>query len=139
MAAQDDPLVVPPESVADVWPRVKRHIQAACAITGCDVTAHELRRQCSDPHGLVRLVMLPGGAAVVEARAEDSAIHVLALGGDALPRDWHLWLSAWLVSVARAFGCKRVTLRGRKGWRRKLAPLGYREIALGLLALEVTE
>lgn len=52
-------------------------------------------------------------------------------------RDFHIWLFGGELSEmyameravsdwARANGCGRVTIAGRKGWERVMAPLGYR-------------
>jgi hypothetical protein len=51
--------------------------------------------------------------------------------------DFHIWLfggslkempamEAACAEWARANGCRRMTIAGRKGWERVMAPLGYR-------------
>lgn len=58
-------------------------------------------------------------------------------GVSEVTRDFHIWLfggelsEMWAMERdvsdwARAHGLSRVTIKGRKGWERVLAPLGYR-------------
>jgi hypothetical protein len=54
---------------------------------------------------------------------EGPCLHVwLAAGRLAAVLDLRPGLEAW----ARGAGCTRITLEGRKGWARVLAPFGYR-------------
>lgn len=58
-------------------------------------------------------------------------------GVSEVTRDFHIWLFGGQLSEmwameravsewARAQGCGRITIKGRKGWERVMAPLGYR-------------
>lgn len=75
-------------------------------------------------------------AAVDEGRAQFWPGHESA-GVSEVTRDFHIWLFGGRLSEmwameravsdwARAQGCSRITIKGRKGWERVMAPLGYR-------------
>lgn len=53
----------------------------------------------------------------------DGAIHGWLTGGE---MKGALVLIPQIERTAKFWGCDRATLRGRKGWARVLAPLGYR-------------
>lgn len=59
----------------------------------------------------------PGVGAVPER-----VIHVWLAGG---AMDEILTVTPWMEAQARAMGCTQVTIEGRKGWVRALAPQGY--------------
>jgi hypothetical protein len=58
-----------------------------------------------------------------------------------ITHDFHIWLAGGSLPEllemerggehwARAHGCRRMTVDGRKGWERVLKPLGYRSVTL---------
>lgn len=65
---------------------------------------------------------LGNGCAMV-TEIVDGAIHGWLAGGDL---NGVLALIPHIERTARFWGCDRATLRGRRGWIRALAPLGYR-------------
>lgn len=52
------------------------------------------------------------------------ALHVASLGGQYMDR-WLPHLLVLLADVAQNQGCSHVTLLGRRGWQRELAPAGF--------------
>jgi hypothetical protein len=111
------------DEVWQYWPQVRRLVKRACRVCG-DYTAGQLRDRCAhDPQWA--LVMLQGGCAVIHVDPDNDALHVAVLAGDGLPAGWHMWLCQWLRHVAQDMGLQWVTLRGRKGWQRKLKALGW--------------
>lgn len=125
--------VVEPHDVAYVWPLVCRHIEAAQRRGPTDHTLHELRHYC---HGQSwRLLVLNNGDGAAIIRLLNGRLHVVSLGGT-FDKGWPAELHEWLMAICPYFELKGVTLCGRKGWGRLLAPLGYRPIGGGYLGVE---
>jgi hypothetical protein len=130
--------IVPTSEVSRTWPKVRRYIRAACAWTGGVEKADDLKVRCMNEEGHVLAVLHEGrelvGAAVLEANGQ--ALHVTSLGGN-LPKGWLPSFVDWLVWVALHCGTREITLRGRKGWQRRLAGLGFVPDASGELRRKI--
>lgn len=115
--------VIEPHEAPTVWPHVRRHIQAAQRRGPTDHEESELRHNCCCRPDWRLLVLHEGeGAAVI--RILNDRLHVVSLGGH-LPRNWAEEFNRWLVQTAAYLELQGITLAGRPGWKRKLAPLGY--------------
>jgi hypothetical protein len=81
-------------------------------------------------HAAGALLLLNIGAGIAAAALQilpyrgGQALHVAALGGQYMDR-WLPHLLALLADVAQNQGCSHVTLLGRRGWQRQLAPAGF--------------
>lgn len=113
---------VPKEYVGQVWPQIKHHIEAACRLEWAELSADDIGvlLELSDAWALV---VMEGGAAAMVLKGD--AIHIQAMGGDALPSGWEDSLQNWLVEAGKETGKHKATLEGRPGWARKLKRLGW--------------
>ena len=68
------------------------------------------------------------GAMICELQAD--SVHIVVLGGD-LPVGWKDELWPVLQDIARDQGKSAVELDGRAGWKRVLAPWGFKEVDKG--------
>lgn len=123
--------VVEPHMAATVWPHVKRHIEAAQRRGPTDHELAELRQACCQSQTW-RLLVLEGGDGAAIIRILNDRLHVVSLGGT-LAKGWAGEFHDWLRGVAAYLELQGITLCGRKGWARKLAPLGFRPIGGGWL------
>lgn len=73
--------------------------------------------------GHLKLLIKPDYSTVVGLEVFDGAVHVTMYAGTLA--DLPTWDKA-IVNEARALGLERITSRGRPGWRRVLAPFGYK-------------
>lgn len=83
-------------------------------------------------HGTKWAVMLAG----VDTHNGENWLHVYVLSGP-LPEGWVPVMDAYLTEVAKDHHMDYVTLRGRKGWIRKLKDYGYRLEDRGNIIKEV--
>lgn len=114
-----------PSEAEQVWNVVVWYLDKACEHSE-DTTA-QLLELLSDPHSPARLVTINEGHMVCGAmvlQINGSDLHIRALAGD-LPDGWTDELDTWLVKVAGLMRLARVSLEGRKGWRRRLRSLGW--------------
>jgi len=112
--------------VPAMWPTVRRWIKDACAWTLGVVKPAEIREDCmkGDRH----MFVIFNGESIVGAGAleiDRTSVHVTSLGGDRLPAGWELHLLDYLVGVALSCRLRTITIKGRRGWDRKLRPLGF--------------
>lgn len=118
---------IEPPHIRFAWPMVKRFIEASQRRGRRDMTVDEIKYLCSTDESWRLLVFEDcSGAAVI--RVLNDRLHVVAIGGR-FEKGWHHEFFDWLKRIAAFFGLKGVTLAGRKGWRRLLAPLGF--VSLG--------
>lgn len=128
--------VIEPHEVHTVWPHIKRHIEAAQRRGPTDHDLSELRLNCCRAPDWRLLVLEMGeGAAII--RILNDRLHVVSLGGT-LPKGWASEFTDWLTNCAAYIELKGITLCGRKGWQRKLAPLGFKPIGGGWLEARFT-
>lgn len=127
---------IEPREVPFFWPRIDRWIRASQERGPSDMHPGMMRGLCMrDPAWRLLIFDNCIGAAVI--RILDGNLHVVALGGRNLPPGWLPEFVDWLRSLAQFFGHPYVTMAGRKGWKRRLEPLGFRDIGSGWLALPV--
>jgi len=82
--------------------------------------------------GIFDGVSMLAGAAVELYEARDGlTLHVRYMAGDHMEM-WLEEMQARLVEIARAYGCRWLSLTGRQGWRRELAKMGWNPIAIQL-------
>lgn len=129
--------VIHPHQVNFFWPTIERHIQASQQRGPSDMTVQEIKDHCRVDNSW-RLLIFDhfDGAAVV--RVWDHWLHVVAIGGK-LEAGWMFEFYDYLVKIARYIGAKYITLGGRKGWTRKLAPLGFKPIGGPFLGVAVQQ
>lgn len=127
---------IEPAHVRFFWPQIAHHILASQQRGPSDMSSDEMRALCISD-GAWRLLIFDNciGAAVI--RILDGNLHVAALGGKNLPQGWLPEFVEWLRSLAQFFGHPYVTMAGRKGWKRRLEPLGWKDIGGGWMALPV--
>lgn len=127
--------VIYPEQVDFFWPTVERFIRRSQECGPTDMTLEEIKDYCrTDPAWRLLIFDNFTGAAVI--RLWDGWLHVVAIGGR-FEKGWHLEFFNWLVSIAKWSRARFITLGGRRGWRRFLKPLGFRDIGAPFLGYEV--
>lgn len=62
---------------------------------------------------------------------EGGGLTWFTLGGHGVER-WLPDCEKLVTALARSMGCRRAQLRGRRGWARKLAPMGWKESSVTL-------
>ena len=115
--------VVEPRQVKTFWPLVDKHVRASQKRSSTQATADLMRYHCIHDNTW-RLVILDECRAAAVIRVWDHRLHVVAIGGR-LPKGWETEFFEWLKRAGRFMGLTHVTLGGRKGWKRKLAHLGF--------------
>lgn len=123
--------VVEPFRVRELWMFLQPYIALSQLKGPTDaINADAMRDACATDETWRLIALHDGyqmlGAAVV--RVLDDSLYVSALGGEGLPKDWHFDFFDWLRSAAQYMGLPAIRLGGRKGWRRKLAPLGFKPL-----------
>ena len=119
--------LIEPDQVAAAWPELVGYIERAQQRGPTDSTTEQLMERCAnDP--MWRLVRIDGGAMIVNLNPPD--LHVASIGG-APPPGWLDDVVYWLKCAVKATGMDRITLKGRKGWQRRLRPLGFTDIGDG--------
>lgn len=63
----------------------------------------------------------------------DQKILHFFLSGGSEPKDGWEGVDVFLTEVARIFGCSKIQLEGRLGWKRKVEPLGYKVDSLVMI------
>ena len=124
-----------PKTMIDViWGKVHPHIIRPIELSHGEVTEEEVRKSLSS--GKTMLIVISEGEDIIavntlDVRIFDSGKRVLYIpltGGDKLD----LWMPKFLdvaKAIARDYRCEE--LRGlavRKGWMKKLAPMGWEEV-----------
>ena len=115
--------VVEPHQVKAIWPHIAKHVRASQARSATQSTSDLIRYHCMTDESW-RLVVLNETEAAAVIRVWDTRLHVVAIAGK-LPKGWEREFFDWLSRCGRFMGLTSVTLGGRKGWIRKLAPLGF--------------
>lgn len=118
--------MTPPEEVDAMWPLVKGWIARACRRTGDIENPDNLRELCkAGRHNLTALYddndRLTG---VVVFEHCGKFLHITSCGGHDIIANLPGWVDVWR-QIARVVGCEGVSLRGRRGWDRALAPFGF--------------
>ena len=116
---------VPPDDVADIWPRVEMFIRRALARGGLGTSLAKVQADVLTGRALLWLVVgdtVPFSpmAAVITQLTDEGAgkvCTIVAFGGDG-GRSLHLL--AQIEAYAQAEGCERMRIEGRLGWQRKL-------------------
>jgi hypothetical protein len=117
---------IPADDVPVMWPIVRRWIKEACAWTLGVVKPADIRSDCMAGRRHMFVIMLGEsiiGSGVLEI--DQTSVHVTSLGGSRLPHGWEPHLLDYLVSVALSCRLRTITIQGRRGWDRKLRPLGF--------------
>jgi hypothetical protein len=118
--------IVPVSEISRTWPYVRKWIKAACIYTGGAERANELKARCMNEEGHVLVAFTEGrqfvGAAILSS--DGKSLHVTSIGGD-MPKGWKYTVFEFLRWVALHCRVREITLKGRKGWRRELACLGF--------------
>ena len=123
MTTRAEIVCVDPVRVRAIWPAVKHLIRRAVLRTNLSHTA-DIERETLEGDGLLWLA-LDGGhikaaaTTVLAATDTDTSCILTACGGDDMPA-W-LPLLGRIEAYARAEGCARLRIYGRKGWARVLS------------------
>lgn len=113
---------IPASQVDEYWRVVAPLIESACARDlGGETSAH-IYEQVKKGQGWV-LTLLDGGVAVFERSGE--YLHMVTLAGTGMIANARPIIEAW-AHLASFVGCSKLSLIGRKGWRRVLAPYGFK-------------
>jgi hypothetical protein len=111
--------LVPVEQVKFIWPLVRDYIKTATETAGdCEIDVIEASVLCGNLALWVIHNGLIFGAAVTELRANKTTkwCEVTACGG----KEMHRWrgLLETVEQYAKAEGCSKVRISGRRGWAR---------------------
>ena len=121
---------VPPWHARGVWPLAGPWTEDALKQGAQMVTADEVLEAIEEGRIALWLVLEDGVAvASFTTMVEGQGLTWFTLGGHGIER-WLPDVDKLLTLLARAMGCRRVQLRGRRGWTRKLAPFGWKETAV---------
>jgi len=127
--------VVQPFQVDFFWPTIAKHIEASQSRGPVDMRLDEIQDNCrADERWRLLIFDHFEGAAVI--RVWDDWLHVVAIGGH-FQKGWEWEFFDYLKRLGRFIGAKYVTLGGRKGWDRKLAPLGFKHLDPVFLGVEI--
>lgn len=126
---------IEPEQVAFFWPRISPFIAASQRRGPSDAPLDALRHACMADESW-RLLIFDNATGAAIIRILNGNLHVVAIGGT-FEKGWHVEFVDWLKHLAKYFGLAHVTLAGRKGWRRLLAPLGFVDIGGGWLSCPI--
>jgi hypothetical protein len=113
---------VDPKRVHEIWPHVAPLLKAACTRTNMNAFA-DIETDILAGRSLLWIAWngqaIEAAAATILINSEIGKVCIItACGGSNLPR-W-LPLIAEIENYARAEGCTRVRIYGRKGWLRAL-------------------
>lgn len=114
---------IQPQNTGKAWAKLRGYIRKASAehesMTG-------LRQRVAEGDVLLAAILDAGDVhgAVLFERLPDS-LHVVSLAGEGLPHNWpDVFFREWRLLAAQ-HGYNVLTLKGRKGWDRKLKRLGF--------------
>lgn len=109
------------------WERCKPWIEAALRYAGGTHTIEDVEAAVVER----RAMLLAGkqSAIVVEVKIfpRQRALHIWLAGGD-LDELKSVFTSGQIDVIARAHGCRHVTISGRRGWLRALKDEGFSEV-----------
>lgn len=122
-----------PEQVDSVWPWCAPLLEVACRRTNSNETTETLLNKCAT--GEFHLCIIDGDTPMVLERV-DTWLVVVSMGGRNIAgRIGDLFNACALI--AGYTGAKGISYKGRKGWRRLLAPFGFRESPDGFMEVEL--
>jgi hypothetical protein len=134
MITSDDILIcIPPKNVRDVWHVVRPMINRAYAAVDEDRPPEMLEALTAGK--LLLWVYAVGGdivAALVTAlvpKPSGLACKLMVCGGGAM-EDWLVRGHRQIEAYARAEGCDRLTMEGRRGWARLLPGYDVKRVVL---------
>lgn len=125
---------IPVELIDPIWPLVKDHLQKVIDISRGEVTLEALHKRFMKTDAI--LITINRGKEIVavntlEIRTSDDgkrSLFIPVTGGSEL----EMWMDQFLEvakSIAKEHNCIRLRgLAARKGWLRKLKPLGWETI-----------
>lgn len=107
------------------WKRCEPWIEAALEYAGGSHTIEDVERGILA--GRFALVPLERSALVLERvdYPQYRALHVFLAGGEL--SEIKAYFDHQLPEIARANGCKKMTISGRRGWVRALKDIGFSE------------
>src|SRR5262245_40950753 len=109
---------------ADEWARCRHYIEAALPYAGGTHTIEDIEDAIKT--GRMGLIALEQSAFIIEVHTYPRlrALHIFLAAGDLKElRSCNTRMDA----TAKALGCSRITIAGRRGFVRTLKHLGYRE------------
>lgn len=125
-----------PQTMLDlVWDRVVPHLEKPIALSHGEVTLESIKKRLLS--GDVLLITVSRGTEIiavntVEVRTCESGLRALfipLIGGSEMDE----WMDRFLdivKAIAKDFNCTELRgIAARKGWMRKLAPLGWSEVS----------
>jgi hypothetical protein len=112
---------VPADELDGFFAKAARWIASACHRSGDVESAAGLRERAQD-----MLVLDLDGHGVALLERDGPWCHATTLAGDHLLEHMPQLIQTWL-EIAYHTGCTGISLRGRKGWDRVLAPYGFRK------------
>ena len=126
MAGEYSPAYVRTEDIDDLWPWLGSFIRRAFDKAPSLISADELRDLAKA--NKARFWVVSGEYSPVAVAAtcehENATVEIVALAGSGMAR-WLLPALGSFESMAKDAGMIRLAIHGRRGWERRLAPLGY--------------
>jgi len=126
---------VPQTMIHLIWDMVAPHLARPIALSHGEVTLESIKRRLIEGEAL--LLTVSRGADVVavntlEVRTSESGLRTLyipLIGGSEMD-DWMYRCIEVARAIAKDFNCTELRgIAARKGWMRKLAPMGWSEVA----------
>ena len=126
MAADYAPAYVRTEDIDTLWPWLGSFIRRAFAKAPSLIGADDLRDLARQNKARFWVVSKDGSPVAVAATCEhaNATVEIVALAGTGMGR-WLLPALAAFEAMAKDAGMARIAVCGRRGWERRLAPLGY--------------
>jgi hypothetical protein len=124
-------LTVPRWGMHYHWRTVAMWISKGCRAGGFDVDPGSLKLKLFDTDEALLVLIREDescatvGCMVVEIGLDEPRIHVTCAGGLRHMGAWIAPAARHLDEICRVLKYREITLAGRPGWRRRLAPYGY--------------
>lgn len=121
---------IPSEKLDEIWLDVSNILKPGIAKTNGELTEESLKEYIEDGHAMLmvatssNIVMAAIVVELVHYVSGQSAISVLTASGFEVD-SWIEELMSKLEKLAYDMNCYKVSIVGRRGWIKKLSPLGY--------------
>lgn len=125
-------VAIKPELLDQAWPVAAPFVEKVLPHNRGQYSLADVRRDIERGESLLLLVLegqqcLAAVVCTFEEQQGKRVLHMPIVAGDRLD-EWSDICHQTIPRIAKEYGCSMVTGRGRRGWIRKLAPYGYKEL-----------